>query len=576
MKILPNILLFILIHTHLAQLEAQVMIPKGYFSSPLNIGLSETGSFSEVRANHFHSGIDFQVQQKEGLPVFAVADGVISRIKVSPVGFGNALYIDHPNGFTSVYAHLKAYNDTITSYLRSNQYRLESFEADLFPLNKKDLIRVKKGQLIGFAGNSGSSGGAHLHFELRNTRTERIINPLLFGFNIADNFLPYIDFIKIYPDDENSFIGSSCDDIRYNVKKVGGKEYRLAGKDTLAVWGNISIGAQAFDFNQNQSDRNGFYRMKMFKDKAEFFSMVCDSFSFAESRYVNATIDYAANYNSGSRIVKSKKLPGNKLSFFNSDGANGVLTFTDNKIHEVLIAVGDVSGNTINLRFWVRSQKPKGFVQVPDIPDADSLTLFRYNKINRFETKELKVELPEGSLYEDLVFRYRKTPGTAGMYSDIYYLHDAVVPIHSKIKVALKASKLPAQLRQNALLVRIDRAGKRTAAGGSYENGFVTTTTNNFDGYAIVIDTIAPVIRPWPENLKSRTNLRFTVSDNLSGINTYRGEVNGQWVLVEWDPKNKLMIYRYDHVSQPGKNTFTLKLTDDKGNHSSFSTIFIL
>jgi len=574
MKIHDKILYCLLIIIPLTKLDAQIAIPKGYFASPLNIPLSMTGAFSEVRDNHFHSGIDFQVQKKEGLPVFAVADGVISRIKVSPVGFGNALYIDHPNGFTSVYAHLKGYNDTITGYLRKNQYRLHSFDVDLFPLNKKEFIFVKKGDLIGYAGNSGSSGGAHLHFEIRNTKTEHIINPLLVDLKVQDNYPPYIDFIKIYPDDLNSFIGTSNSATRFNVKRTGTSEYRLATKDTIAVWGSFSIGVQAFDYNQNQSDRNGFYRLEIFADKSGLFSMECDSFAFSESRYVNATIDYAANYNSGYRIVKSKKLPGNELSFFKSDAAGGVVKCTDNKIHEILITVSDVVGNKANLRFWIKSQPPDGFVQVPYLTDADTTLLFRYNKVNVFETSELKVELPVGSLYEDVLFRYRKTPGTAGMFSEIHYLHDPEVPIHSRIKVAVKPKNLPQRLRSKALLVRIDRDGKRSAAGGSYENGFVTATTNLFDGYAIVIDTVPPVIKPWSENRSSTTGLRFTVSDNFSGIKVYKGEVNGQWVLVEWDPKNKLMIYRYDNIAQPGKNNFKLTLEDDKGNTSTYSTTF--
>jgi len=574
MKILIRVLFISLIIIPLVNLNAQIAIPKGYFSSPYTLELAITGSFSEIRPNHFHSGIDFQVQQKEGLPVYAVADGVISRIKVSPVGFGNALYIDHPNGFTSVYAHLKGYNDTITGYLRSNQYRLKSFAVDLFPANNKDSIYVKKGQLIGYAGNSGSSGGAHLHFELRNTKTEHIINPLLFGFPIVDNYTPVIDFIKIYPENENSFIGSVNDAIRFNVKKIGNSEYRLATKDTLSVWGNVSIGAQAFDFNQNPNDRNGFYSMKMYIDSVEFLSMVCDSFSFDESRYVNASIDFAANYNQGNRIVKSKKLPGNQLSFFHSDARNGTLTFTDGEIHEILISVGDLSGNTANLRFWVKPQKPEGFVQIPDIPICDTTVNFKYNKFNKFETKEVKVEIPDGCLYDDLNFRYWKLPGSKGMYSDIHYLHDAEVPLQNKIKVSIKATNLPQRLRSKALTVRIDRDGNRSPAGGSYENGYVTTNTNLFDGYAIVVDTIAPSIKPWKENIKNKTSLKFTVSDNFSGIDTYRGEVNGKWALVEWDPKNKLMIYRFDNVAKPGKNNFSLFLEDEKGNKKSYSTTF--
>jgi len=575
MNVQMRILVLVLILMPLVEIEAQIVIPKDYFSSPLNIGLTLTGSFSEIRPDHFHSGTDFNVQKKEGLPVYAVADGVISRIKVSPVGFGNALYIDHPNGFTSVYAHLKSYSDTISEYVYTKQYKLKSFAIDQFPENQKEFIYVKKGEVIGYAGNSGSSGGPHLHFELRNTKTEHIINPLLFDFDVADNFPPFIDFIKIYPENENSFVGSDNEITRFNVKKSGKREYRLATKDTLALWGNFSIGAQAFDYHRSQEDRNGFYSMKMYVDDVQFFSMICDSFAFSESRYVNASIDYAANFNSGNRIVKSKKLPGNQLSFFESDAANGILNFTDNRVHLVQISVGDLAGNIVSLSFWVRPVRPEGFTQVPILPEADSSVFFKYNKINRFETKELKVEVPVGSLYEDMVFKYTKTPGTSGMYSDIYFLGDEEVPLQTRIKVSIKGTKLPQQLRSKALLVRINRDGKKSPAGGDFENGYVSSTTNLFDGYAIAIDTVAPIIKPWMENGKSKTSLKFTVSDNFSGISVYKGEINGEWALVEWDPKNKLMVYKFDQVAREGKNKFTLYLEDNKGNKTSYSTTFI-
>jgi len=574
MKIYLHTLFLFLIMTPLADVHSQMVFPKGYFSSPLNIGLDVNGSFAEIRSNHFHSGIDFPVQQKEGLPVFAVADGVISRIKVSPVGFGNAIYIDHPNGFTSVYAHLQKYSDSITLYLRANQYKLKSFEVDLFPANKKEIIYVKKGQLIGYAGNSGSSGGPHLHFEMRNTKTENTINPMLFDFDIADSFPPVIDFIKIYPDDGNSTIGTSNDISRFEVRKYGAKEYRLSAKDTLRLWGNFSIGVQAFDYHHNQSNRNGFYSLKMLLDQSVIYSMVCDSFSFAETRFVNAAIDYAANYNSGNRIVKSKKLPGSRLSFSETGVSNGIFSFTDNSVHEIVIAVGDLSGNIIKLRFWVEPQKPAGMVHVPVIAAADTTLIFKYDTINQFVTTDLNVALPVGSLYEDITFLYACVPGKSEMYSDIHYLHTPETPLHSKIKVSVRADKLPQSMRSKALLVRIDRDGKSSPVSGGYENGYVSGTTTIFDGYAIVIDTIAPVIKPSGNNAKSKTSLRFTVSDNFSGINSYRGEVNGKWALVEWDPKNKLMIYRFDKVAEPGTNTFTLYLEDEKGNKTKYSTRF--
>ena len=213
-------------------------------------------------------------------------------------------------------------------------------------------------------------------------------------------------------------------------------------------------------------------------------------------------------------------------------------------------------------------------MELPNISVADSTMVFRYNKINKFENKDLKVELPLGCLYDDLVFTYRKSPGSKTMFTDIHYLHDAEVPLQNKMKISIKATNLPQNLRSKALLVRVDREGKRSPAGGSFENGYVTTTTNLFDGYAIVVDTIPPVIKPYSENSSSKTSLKFTVSDNLSGISSYKGEVNGQWVLVEWDPKNKLMIYRFDKVAQPGKNTFTISLEDEKGNKNKYSTTF--
>jgi len=556
------------------KVPAQISIPKDYFDPPLKIRLSITGSFAEIRANHFHSGVDFQVQKQEGMPVYAVANGFVSRIKVSPVGFGNALYIDHPNGFTSVYGHLKSYNDTIKAFVHERQYQLQRFEVDLFPATESDSILVKKGQLIGFAGNSGTSYGAHLHFELRNTKTEHVINPLLFGFDLPDNSPPTVDFIRLYPESTGSFVGRSNEPVTFKVKKINNLEYRLAEIDTLMVWGNFSIGVQASDFQNNTSDRNGWYSLKMLANDAELFSMTCDSFAFDETRYVNASMDYAANYNSGKCIVKSRKLPGNQLSFFKADTADGILNFSDNTVHAIVIIVSDLAGNSVKLKFWVKKQKPSMLLQVPVIYDADTLAEFPYSKNNVFETPEIKISIPPGSLYDDILFRYKKIPGGAGMFSDVHYIHDAEVPLQTRMKVSIKANKLPQRLRSKALLVRMDKSGKRYAVNAEYEKGFVTASTNLFDGYAIVVDTIPPTIKPLADKNKQKNSLSFRVGDNFSGISSYKGEVNGKWVLVEWDPKNHLMFYNYDKASPVGENTFSLVLEDQKGNRSSYKTTF--
>ncbi|NVO20294.1 MAG: M23 family metallopeptidase [Bacteroidetes bacterium] len=553
--------------------NAQKLIPTNYFSSPLGIDLSVTGAFGEIRPNHLHSGADFQVQKKEGLPVYAVADGFVSRIKISPVGFGNALYIDHPNGFTSVYGHLYNYNDSIASYARIKQYEKKSFEVDLFPAHDHDTIWVRQGEPIAFAGNSGSSFGAHLHFELRNTETERIINPLLFGLKTKDNYSPYIDFITVYPESAESFADGSNKPLKFNVSKVLGGEYRLKGNDTIDVFGEFGIGVQAFDYLYNDSDRNGWYSLKMLLDKAPFFSMQLDSFAFSETRFINASLDYSDSYWNGTRIVQSVKLPGDELSLHNSGSGNGKISIKDDHYHELVVIVGDLSGKQAVLRCTLHGRKPVSKVEVPDPESPDTVVVFSYLKDNNFNTSDLALQFPKGTLFDDLGFQYSRMPIRKGYYSARHCLHVPYVPLKGKMLVSIKADKLPPRLRSMALLARIDQQGHLSTAGGSYSDGYVKAETNLFDSYAIVVDSVPPKIKPIRDRNKHHRNIKFNVSDNLSGIDKYYAEINHKWALVEWDPKNDLMVYNYDQLVRKGKNTFKLTLIDKKGNKSSYSTL---
>jgi murein DD-endopeptidase MepM/ murein hydrolase activator NlpD len=553
--------------------SGQRPIPTDYFSSPLGIDLSVTGSFGEIRPNHLHSGTDFQVQKKEGLPVYAIADGWVSRIKISPVGFGNALYIDHPNGFTSVYGHLSGYNDTISRYSRMGQYRRKAFEVDIFPANDHDTLWVKKGDVIGFAGNSGSSFGAHLHFELRNTETERIINPLLFGFNCRDNFSPYIDFIKIYPVGKNSYIKGCNQPVQVGVGKPEAGEYRLLGCDTLDLWGEFGFGVQAFDYLYSSSDRNGWYSIKMYYDKALFFTMQLDSFAFNETRFINASLDYTDSYLNGSRIVQSIRLPGNELSLHKTGKSDGIVSFEDGKPHEIVISVGDVSGKLAVARFIARSRKPSALVDVPSPEVPDTVMFFPYSAENRMVLPDISVQLPAGSLFDDTWFTYSRLPRRKGTFSNRHAIHQPEYPLKGKITVAIKADALPSRLRSKALMARIDGDGQIHSAGGGYANGYVSAETNLFDCYAIIADTIPPRIKLLRDRNRHKSSLKFSVSDNLSGIDTYYAEINKKWALVQWDPKNDLMVYKYDDMLKHGKNLFKLVLIDKKGNKSSYNTI---
>lgn len=544
-----------------------------YFASPLQIGLDVTGSFAEIRSNHFHSGIDFKTQKREGVPLLAVADGYISRIKVSPVGFGNALYIDHPNGFTSVYGHLQKYNNTISTYLFNKQYEKRSFAVDLFPARDQDTLWVRKGDIIGYSGNSGTSFGAHLHFEIRNTATERILNPFLFGLTNNDFYYPYFDLLKVYPMNDQSSIGRSAESVQYDVRETGPGQYRLSRTDTLSLWGNFAFGVQAFDYMYSREDRNGFYGIRMKLDNNLFFSMQCDSFAFDETKYINACIDYSANYKTGQRILRSNKLPGNAMSFFKTFNENGIVTLTDGKSHVLSVEVYDYKGNTSRLVVPLVSRKPDQIVSVAGYMDADTTCYIHWNKDAWLKYKGLQLTIPTGSLYDDAELTLRIDPPASGLYSPRYKIHTPETPLQKKITVSIDAAKVPPAYTDKALIVSINpKSAKRSSVGGKYTDGKISAEAGEFGVFAVAVDTTRPSIRMIQQKATQAGSLRFTVSDNLAGIADYYGEVNGKWALVEWDPKNRLMIYRFDNLLQQGTNTFKLEVKDAVGNTAIYTT----
>ncbi len=541
------------------------------YINPIKTDLIITGSFGEVRDNHFHSGIDFSIGGKEGMPVYAVADGVVSRIKISAVGYGNALYIDHADGVTSVYGHLQKYNSTITQYARENQYKAKSFEVDLFPAQKKEYIKVKKGDLIAYAGNSGGSGGPHLHFELRETKSEKIINPLRNGFSAPDKYNPFIDFINIYPDDINTYINGNTNRLKCTVKKISANEYVLANNKPIEAWGKVYFGIQAFDYNYSAYNRNGWYKLEMKNDGKIFFSMSCDKFAFDESRYVNASIDYLLNYKQDNRIVISKKLPGNKLSFFETDENLGVLDFTDGKSHAVNMQVEDASGKYVTLRFVINSVKPSDYKEDKEVITESK---FAYNKSNIFKNEDVIVNIPEGALYDDIDFVFRKQDGGKAYYSPVCILHTPETPLHTKVEIKIKTVGLPDTLQSKALLMRMDDKGRKKPVEAYYMNGYVVGKNNSWGKYAVVVDTTSPVIIPSKYNKKGANRLRFIVTDDFSGVKKYTGKVNGKWALVEYDAKNDLMTYNVDWLANEGENNFDLEVEDYKGNKTFYSTVF--
>lgn len=578
-RIVRLILIFLGLFTIAPVLLAQKALPRDYFLSPLDSTLFVTGTFGELRSNHFHSGIDFRTQEKVGRPVYAAANGRIVRIKVSPFGFGRALYIDHPNGFTTVYGHLQKFIPEIEKFIRKEQFRKESFDVDVFP---KDSIKVYKGDIIAYSGNSGASFGPHLHFEIRSTKSERPINPLFFGLPVSDILPPFINLFQAYPIGASSMINDTNVPVRFAVAKDSLGIYHLKSLDTLLIYGKAAFGLQGFDYFYNHRDQNGYYSMSLYDDSTLKFHFAADSFAFDESRCINACIDYRSYYVTGNRILQSRVLPNNRFSLYNRNAMPGTVDFMDGKLHNIEMIIKDIAGNEAKLVVFARGYAPARFPVLPDSLRYDTTVNFSYRHVNTFRASGIAVEIPGEALYDSITFGYSRVPRVRYSYSALHLLGDPLIPLQQRITVSIKADSLPVRLRDKVLLVRIAE-GKRNPSGGSWKNGYVTGKTWYFGYYMIGVDTIPPKIKPLSQGNKSHsrkhphnqpqpkgTKLSFTITDNFSGIASYRASINGKWALMEYDAKNDLLTYIYDDLLKPGKNSFRLTVTDEKGNKASY------
>ncbi|MBW6461180.1 MAG: M23 family metallopeptidase, partial [Bacteroidales bacterium] len=423
---------------HLLQpLAAQEKYPVDYFGAPVDFRMLLSGTFGEIRAGHFHSGIDIKTGGVEGKPIYAVADGFVSRIKVSATGFGKALYIDHPNGYTSVYAHLNRYNQAIGVYVFREHYRQERFEIELFPAPGE--YPVKKGEIVGYSGNSGTSGGPHLHFELRNTATQKPINPLLFGYAVKDFYRPRITSIKIYPEDENATVNGKNKPLRVLVEGWG-EEHRLPVGQNIVLSGNVSFAIQTYDLLNDASNKNGPYSITLFIDREEVFRIEKETFAFDQTRYVNSYIDYGEYVRNNARMQRTKIDPGNKLGDLYGRVKNkGVYSFNDTLMHDIRYEVRDVAGNVGALVFKVKSLVDSRQSLVDSrqsLVDSQSL-IFSFDKANVYENASVKVSAKSGSFYDSFEFRYDSSRRVAGTYGAVHHIHDKYTPVHDFIDLAI-------------------------------------------------------------------------------------------------------------------------------------------
>jgi len=548
--------------------------PTDYFRSPLDIPLYLSGNFGELRGNHFHAGIDIKTQGVEGQKVYAVADGYVSRIKVSPYGYGKAIYVTHPNGYTSVYGHLKKYSDKISKTVKKEQYRSERFAIQLFPAPFS--LPVKKGEIIAYSGNSGGSAGPHLHFEIRETASEHPFNPLLFGFKVNDHLPPQLYKIAIYPLDDDALINGS-NRMKYFQAKGSHGKYRLDHPYPILLQGKFGFGIMAVDRMDATHNKYGLHNLKLLVDDELIFEQEINEFAFHEGRYINSHIDYPLYLRRGLRFQKSFVEPGNKLRIYSTLKNRGIIEIKDELPHQIKYIATDLFGNQSTIAFEVEGKV------YPLNPKQSELSARKqrylaHDRSHSFIEDEVLVKIPKGLLYDDLYFQYRKEKPSKATISPIYWLHNHYTPLHSYMTVAIRKEDIDPSLKSKALIVSTTNGKNWYAEGGKWKGDQLSVRTRSFGGYAIAVDSIPPTIRPlniYPgADLSRKWSIRFKINDELSGIGSYRAEVDGKWILMEYDAKNKLITHYFDGEIAKGEHKLILKVRDERGNLNSYTASF--
>ncbi|MFD0860929.1 M23 family metallopeptidase [Sungkyunkwania multivorans] len=541
---------------------SQKKYPANTFMSPVEIPIVVSGTFGELRSNHFHSGIDIRTEGREGLNILAIGDGYVSRIKIAHGGFGKALYVTHPNGYTSVYAHLQKFAPKIEAYIKKRQYAKESYQIQAYP--DPNELSLKKGEIIALSGNTGGSAGPHLHFEIRDTATEHIINPLWFGLEVPDSREPTVKEVFAYAITDSSQVNRSNDIVKLNINR---NKDGIYVSNKIYANGTIGFGLNTFDRQDGAWNKNGIYKIQMFVNGAPRLIYDFETFSFAESRYINTLIDYEHYKTFRQRVQRLYKVPANRLSIYERN--NGYVTIAEGLSYDVEIAIEDFAGNMTEIKIPIEGKRLP--IKEPKMIEKTDKYLVA-NRDNNYEFEKTSVYFAKNTFYDDFYIDLREE-------NDTLILHNDKVPAHKNFTISFDASAYEDAELDKMFIAMLESDGSASFVSAKRNSPVFKARSKSLGTYFLAKDTIAPTIQPmnfaegkWLSNAK---NLKVKIDDDFSGIKSYRGTINGEWVLFEYEYKTNTLTYDFDDKKLDGtKHNLKLTVTDNVGNSTTFASTF--
>lgn len=564
-------LFLIILQVHFLTAQEIIPIDSTKFRKPVEIPIFLAGNFGELRSTHYHTGIDIKTQGKTGLNLYAIEDGWISRIGINAGGYGNVLYISHESGYTSVYAHMESFPKAVADYILKEQYKAKAFEINLYPT--KGMFAYKKGDVVGKSGNSGRSGGPHLHFEIRNTANEDVLNPQLFYQDITDNTAPRMFKISIYPADYQSVINKKNDRISFAVSKDSVPEFK--------AWGQFYFGIEAEDFYDGSQNRCGLYSIQLLMDSKPVYETQVDKLRFSEARSILSYVDYATKISKGVTYQKSYVEPNNQTNFYrfvNND--QGKVNLFDNEVHTFEYIIKDIQGNSAKTKFKIKGNPDFALL---DFKEEPCTRIMHWDERNVFDSLNVTIDISEKTLFDDIHFTFSVDKDTSSYLSKIYQIHNDQTPVLKFFTISIPYSgNFPDKDKLLIARVETDKNNKKRLSyvGGKWdEDGYVSTPSRNFGAFTISVDTVPPEIKDltkWAA-LKANPSLEFKALDRLSGIKTYQGSIDGEWILIRYDEKSDYFTHRLDErtITRNKKHKLVFEVTDNRGNVKKLEKEFV-